>query len=83
MNTVAKVNELFEVVNWDEDQEDKVENRGRFKNMGFSIKEMKIWDKPTEQAGHYNGNDTENDGVWSSSRLLEVYWSFIFKEKKF
>ena len=69
---IAKVNEIFEVVNWDEDLESKVENRGRFHNFGFSIKELKIWDRPTLEFGHYNGNDTENDGVWSSNRLLEV-----------
>ena len=72
MNTIAKVNEIFQAVNWDEDNEEKVENRGRFYNFGFSIKELKIWDRPAEELGHYNGNATENDGVWSSSRLLEV-----------
>ena len=73
MNMVAKVNEIFEVVNWDADQEDRVENRGRFYDLGFSIKELKIWDKPTDLAGHYNGNDTINDGIWSSNRLLQVW----------
>lgn len=44
----------------------------RFVNMGFSIKELKILDKPSNQPGHYNSRDLINNGVWNSNRLLDV-----------
>ncbi|PIO58815.1 reprolysin family zinc metalloprotease, partial [Teladorsagia circumcincta] len=72
VNMVARVNEIYTVVNWDEGQEETELERGRFVNMGFSIKELKILDKPSNQPGHYNSRDLINNGVWNSNRLLEV-----------
>ncbi|VDO61460.1 unnamed protein product, partial [Haemonchus placei] len=73
VNMVARVNEIYTVVNWDEGQEETELDRGRFVNMGFSIKELKILDKPSNQPGHYNSRDVINNGVWNSNRLLEAF----------
>ncbi|RCN37724.1 Disintegrin [Ancylostoma caninum] len=73
VNMVARVNEIYTVVNWDEGQEETEVERGRFVNMGFSIKELKILDKPSRQPGHYNSRDSINNGVWNSNRLLEAF----------
>ncbi|KAK6024716.1 hypothetical protein OSTOST_09469, partial [Ostertagia ostertagi] len=73
VNMVARVNEIYTVVNWDEGQEETELERGRFVNMGFSIKELKILDKPSNQPGHYNSRDLINNGVWNSNRLLEAF----------
>ncbi|VDL71800.1 unnamed protein product [Nippostrongylus brasiliensis] len=73
VNMVARVNEIYTVVNWDEGQEETEIQRGRFANMGFSIKELKILDKPSNQPGHYNSRDVINNGVWNSNRLLEYF----------
>ncbi|CAJ0609073.1 unnamed protein product [Cylicocyclus nassatus] len=73
VNMVARVNEIYTVVNWDEGQEETEIERGRFVNMGFSIKELKILDKPSQQIGHYNSKDSTNNGVWNSNRLLEAF----------
>lgn len=72
VNMVARVNEIYTVVNWDDGEDETDLDRGRFVNMGFSIKELKILDKPSNQAGHYNSHDVVNNGVWNSNRLLEV-----------
>ncbi|ETN75272.1 reprolysin family zinc metalloprotease, partial [Necator americanus] len=73
VNMVARVNEIYTGVNWDEGQEETEIERGRFVNMGFSIKELKILDKPSNQPGHYNSRDATNNGVWNSNRLLEAF----------
>uniref|UniRef100_A0A0K0D139 Disintegrin domain-containing protein n=1 Tax=Angiostrongylus cantonensis TaxID=6313 RepID=A0A0K0D139_ANGCA len=73
VNMVARVNEIYTVVNWDEGEDETDLDRGRFVNMGFSIKELKILDKPSNQAGHYNSYDVVNNGVWNSNRLLEAF----------
>lgn len=73
VNMVARVNEIYTVVNWDEGQEETEVDRGRFVNMGFSIKELKILDKPSNQPGHYNSRDLINNGVWNSNRLLDAF----------
>ncbi|VDM53266.1 unnamed protein product [Angiostrongylus costaricensis] len=73
VNMVARVNEIYTVVNWDEGEDETELDRGRFVNMGFSIKELKILDKPSNQAGHYNSHDVVNNGVWNSNRLLEAF----------
>ncbi|KAK6009860.1 Disintegrin, partial [Ostertagia ostertagi] len=64
VNMVARVNEIYTVVNWDEGQEP--ENR-------LKEAELKILDKPSNQPGHYNSRDLINNGVWNSNRLLEAF----------
>ncbi|KJH44230.1 Disintegrin [Dictyocaulus viviparus] len=70
---VARVNEIYTAMNWDEGEEETDLDRGRFVNMGFSIKELKILDKPSNQPGHYNSRDITNNGIWNSNRLLEAF----------
>uniref|UniRef100_A0A1I7XW17 Peptidase M12B domain-containing protein n=1 Tax=Heterorhabditis bacteriophora TaxID=37862 RepID=A0A1I7XW17_HETBA len=76
VNMVARVNEIFNRVNWDEQKEDMISERGRFFNMGFAIKELKILDKPNANVGHYNAIDFINSGLWKSDRLLEAFTRF-------
>ncbi|VDM74556.1 unnamed protein product [Strongylus vulgaris] len=58
VNMVARVNEIYTVVNWDEGQEETEVERGRY---------------PSHQPGHYNSRDSTNNGIWNSNRLLEAF----------
>ncbi|CAB3399830.1 unnamed protein product [Caenorhabditis bovis] len=47
-----------------------VHNRGRFENIGLTIKEIKIIDKPTiRQPGYFNSMEKE----WTAEQLLESF----------
>ncbi|CAB3399831.1 unnamed protein product [Caenorhabditis bovis] len=70
INMIARVNEIFNRVNFDQGMEHLVHNRGRFENIGLTIKEIKIIDKPTiRQPGYFNSMEKE----WTAEQLLESF----------
>ncbi|CAD6188827.1 unnamed protein product [Caenorhabditis auriculariae] len=73
VNTIARVNEIYTSVNWDEGFEHELENRqrGRLRNIGFSIKEIAVLEKPSPNRHHYNYHS--EDDKWNSKKLLEAF----------
>ncbi|CAI2356318.1 unnamed protein product [Caenorhabditis sp. 36 PRJEB53466] len=68
VNMVARVNEIYTPINWDLGKEDEIQDRGRFENMGFTIKEIKVLDRLNESSTHYN-----NNGIWEVETLLREF----------
>lgn len=71
---IERVNSIFTQVDWGIDI-----NGDRLINLGFSIKELKIFDRPTSNSSsHFNSIDfTKNDKAFSSLDLLKVFYLFI------
>uniref|UniRef100_A0A8R1DVU4 Uncharacterized protein n=1 Tax=Caenorhabditis japonica TaxID=281687 RepID=A0A8R1DVU4_CAEJA len=69
VNMVARLNEIYTPINWDEGKEDSVSGRGRFENMGFSIKEIKVLDRPNVSETHYNSYTKK----WKVDKLLHNF----------
>ncbi|CAL2050609.1 unnamed protein product [Caenorhabditis brenneri] len=69
VNMVARVNEIYTPINWDINRENEIGDRGRFHNMGFSIKEIKVLDRPHQSDSHYNSYNRK----WKSSDLLDEF----------
>uniref|UniRef100_A0A1I7TW67 Disintegrin and metalloproteinase domain-containing protein 17 n=1 Tax=Caenorhabditis tropicalis TaxID=1561998 RepID=A0A1I7TW67_9PELO len=70
---IARVNEIYTPINWDSGKEEGIDGRGKFQNMGFSIKEIKVLDRPNASDSHYNSYSK----LWESERLLR---EFAFSE---
>lgn len=95
VNMIARVNDIYTVVNWDEGRESEINGRGkldlfsksskypklRFFNMGFSIKEIKILDKPDDSnLLFYNGGGIQTESgqkFWIPDLLLKVFLNFL------
>lgn len=69
VNMIARVNEIYTPINWDVGKEDDISGRGRFQNMGFSIKEIKVLDRPNASDSHYNSYSR----IWEVERLLREF----------
>ncbi|CAP34665.2 Protein CBR-ADM-4 [Caenorhabditis briggsae] len=69
VNMIARVNEIYNPVNWDVGREEGISGRGRFQNMGFSIKEIKVFDRPNASDAHYNSYSRQ----WESEKLLKEF----------
>lgn len=69
VNMIARVNEIYTPINWDEGREEGISGRGRFQNMGFSIKEIKVLDRPNASDSHYNSYTKQ----WEAERLLREF----------
>jgi hypothetical protein len=69
---VERVNELFTQVDWGLSPDGK-----RFVNMGFTIKEMKILDRPSKKPGHYNSESSfGSNKQFGASEILQVSCNF-------
>ncbi|PAV74174.1 hypothetical protein WR25_08745 isoform C [Diploscapter pachys] len=77
VNMIARVNDIYTVVNWDEGKESEISGRGKFFNMGFSIKEIKILDKPDDSnLLFYNGGGIQTESgqkFWIPDLLLRYF----------
>ncbi|KAI6191431.1 hypothetical protein M3Y97_00227500 [Aphelenchoides bicaudatus] len=71
VNMIERVNAIFTAVDWGLSSSGK-----RFINMGFTIKEMKILDRPSDVPGHYNSEFTTNSNKhFSAMDVLKAFSS--------
>jgi hypothetical protein len=72
VNMIERVNALFGRVNWG------INPNGRqFINLGVTIKEMKIHDRPTNAPGHYNAEISGHpSNHFDSDKVLQVRFTF-------
>lgn len=68
---IERINSIFTQVDWGVDINDN-----NLINLGFSIKEIKIFDQPTSSSPtHFNSNySTRNDRSYSSLDVLKVFF---------
>lgn len=76
---IERINSIFTQVNWGVDI-----NGNNLVNLGFSIKEIKIYDRPTSNSPtHFNSiYSTRNDRAFSSLDVLKVILLAILFLKK-
>ncbi|KAF1748380.1 hypothetical protein GCK72_024847 [Caenorhabditis remanei] len=78
VNMIARVNEIYTPINWDGGREEGIYGRGKFQNMGFSIKEIKVLDRANVSDSHYNSYTR----IWESEKLLKEF-AFAEGSKEF